>query len=202
MAQFIKRVFLKYVTGYKDERKYWDARWKLGITNEEWDDEFKEKMFALMKNLMSQNGCKNILEIGCGKAKLRELPGYTGADFSLESIKRSGLKEAIFADVTNHIPLPNKSFDAVFTRYVLLHILPEKIEKAVAEISRVTAKSVILYEPLYDPSKPQVQAQPHSFNHNLLQMFRKSFDGPIIFLIPEKGEIKVKVYSRDNAVEA
>jgi ubiquinone/menaquinone biosynthesis C-methylase UbiE len=118
----------------------------------------------------------------------------------LESIKRSGLKEAIFADVTNHIPLPDKSFDAAFTRYVLLHILPNKIENAAAEISRVTAKCIILYEPPYEPNKPQVQ--PHSFNHNLPQIFRKYFNGPIIFLEPDNAGIRIRDFSRNNAVKA
>ena len=196
MAEFIKRVFLKYITGYGDERKYWDTRWKLGLKNEEWDSNFKQKMTALMKNIMSQHRCKSFLEVGCGKANLRELPGYAGLDFSLESIKRSGLKKAIFADITNHIPLPDKSFDAVFTRYVLLHILPNKIENAAAEVSRVTAKCIILYEPPYEPNKPQVQ--PHSFNHNLPQIIRKYFNGPIIFLEPDNAEIRITVFNRNN----
>jgi SAM-dependent methyltransferase len=192
MAEFIKRVFLKYITGYGDERKYWDTRWKLALKNEEWDSDFKQKMTALLNRVMSQYRCKSILEVGCGKANLRELPGYVGLDFSLESIKRSGLKEAIFADVTNHIPLPDKSYDAAFTRYVLLHILPNKIENAVAEMSRVAAKCIILYEPPYEPNKPQVQ--PHSFNHNLPEIFRKHFDGPIVFLEPKNGEITVSEF--------
>jgi SAM-dependent methyltransferase len=189
MAEFIKRVFLKYVTRYNNERKYWDMRWKLALKNEDWTDDFK-KMIALLKRLMSERECRNILEIGCGKANLRELPGYVGLDFSLETIQRSGLKEAVFADVSNHIPLPDKSFDAVFMRYVLLHISPRKIERAASEISRMTRKCIILYEPSYEQGKAQVQ--PHSFNHNLPEIFQRYFEGSIIFLNPARDEIEIR----------
>jgi hypothetical protein len=189
LAEFIKRVFLKYVTRYNNERKYWDTRWKLGLKNEDWNDDFQKRMFTLMKRVITEHGCQNILEIGCGRANLRELPGYVGLDLSLEAIKRSGLKEAVFADVTNHVPLPDKSFDAVFMRYVLLHISPSKIERAASEISRVAKKCIILYEPPYEQGKAQVQ--PHSFNHNLPEIFQRYFDGTIVFLNPQGDEITI-----------
>lgn len=187
MSEFIKRVLLKYVTGYKNERKYWDTRWRFGLRNEEWSEDFQKKMITLLGKVLVQHGCHTFLDVGCGNAKLRDLPGYVGLDFSLESIKRSGLKEAVFADITNHIPLPDKSFDAAFTRTVLLHIPPSKIDRAVSEIIRVTKKCLILLEPQYEPNKPQEQT--HSFNHNLPEIIRRHFDGTTIFLNTDKGEI-------------
>ena len=180
LSQLIKRVFLKYVTGYKNEQRYWNSRWKLGLRDDEWTEESRQKMVKLLENLMAKNQCKTFLDVGCGKAALRGAPGYVGLDFSLESIKKSGLKEAVFADITNHIPLPDKSFDAAFTRTVLLHIPPDKIERAVSEICRVTKKCLILQEPRYDPSNPELHL--HCFNHNLPEMIGRHFKEETIFL--------------------
>jgi SAM-dependent methyltransferase len=180
LSQLIKRVFLKYVTGYRNEQKYWDSRWKLGLKDDEWTEDNRQKMIKLLENLMAKNQCKTFLDVGCGKAVLRDLPGYVGLDFSLESIKRSGLKEAVFADITNRIPLPDKSFDAVFTRTVLLHIPPDKIERAVSEVCRVTKKCLILHEPHYDPNGPELRF--HCFNHNLPEIVGRHFKGETIFL--------------------
>jgi SAM-dependent methyltransferase len=180
MAQLIKRILLKYAIGYKREQNYWDTRWKLGLSNDNWDERSRREMIALLADIMAKNGCHSFLDVGCGKAVLREVPGYVGVDFSIESIKRSGLKEAIFADITNHIPLPNKSFDAAFSRTVLLHIPPTKIDRAVSEISRVTKKCLILIEPKYVPGMAQEQIR--SFNHDYPTIVRRYFDERVIFL--------------------
>jgi len=179
LSQLAKRVFLKYVRGYRNAQMYWDSRWKLGLRDDEWTENNRQKMIKWLENLMAKNQCKTFLDVGCGKAALRDVPGYVGLDFSLESIKRSGLKEAVFADITNCIPLPDKSFDAAFTRTVLLHIPPNKIEKAVSEICRVTKKCLILLEPHYQPNNPELQI--HCFNHNLPEIVGRYFDGEVIF---------------------
>jgi SAM-dependent methyltransferase len=180
LVQFIKRVFLKYVTGYRDQQKYWNSRWKLGLRDDEWTEDAQRAMVKLLENLMAEHQCQTFLDIGCGNAGLRNVHGYVGLDFSLEGIKRSGLKEAVFADITNRIPLPDKAFDAAFTRTVLLHIPPDKIERAVSEICRVTKKCLILIEPRYQPNNPKQQI--HCFNHNLPELVGKYFDGDVIFL--------------------
>ena len=180
LSQLVKRVFLKYMRGYKDQQKYWNSRWKLGLRDDEWTEESRQKMINLLEDLIAKNQCKTFLDVGCGKAAFRDLSGYVGLDFSLESLKRSGLKEAVFADITNHIPLPDKSFDAVHTRTVLLHIPPDKIEKAVSEICRVAKKCLILQEPHYNPNGPEPQF--HCFNHNLPEIVSRYFKEEIIFL--------------------
>ena len=187
MAQLIKRIFLKYVIGYKREQNYWNARWRLGLKNDVWDEGRRQEMIILLNAIMAKHECQSFLDVGCGKAALREVRGYVGLDFSIESIKRSGLKEAIFADVTNHIPLPSKSFDAAFTRTVLLHIPPSKIDKAVSEISRVTKKCLILLEPKYVSGL--VQEQIHSFNHDYSKIVRRYFHEKVIFLSLGENDI-------------
>jgi SAM-dependent methyltransferase len=189
MKDFLKRVFLKFITGYKDPQKYWNRRWELGLKSEEWSAEMLKRYIEMLSEIMCEYKCNNILEIGCGRAQLRGLPGYLGMDFSVKALQRSGLTEFIFADVTNHIPLSDEAFDAVLVRYVLLHVLPEHIEKAASEISRVAKKIVILCEPPY--KRGETQSSIHSFNHNLLEIFRRHFVGRLIFIdeTTEPGKI-------------
>ena len=192
MKDFLKRVFLKFITGYRNPQKYWNRRWELGLKAEEWSGEMLRSYMKMLSDIMREYGCKSILEIGCGRAQLRGLSGYLGMDFSMKALRRSGLNEFIFADVTNHIPLPDGTFDAVFVRYVLLHVLPEQIEKAVSEISRVAKKIVILCEPPYKVGEAQTSI--HSFNHNLREIFQRHFAGRLVFIdeTTELGKISWK----------
>jgi hypothetical protein len=129
---------------------------------------------------MNEYGCDNIIDIGCGRAYCRELPGYLGIDFSFEGLKKSELPEFLFADMTRRIPLPDKTFDAAFVSAVLIHIPSEKIEKAVSEISRVVKKVIILNEPLYGMG--DLNRKSHVFSHNLVELFSKHFSGDLVFV--------------------
>ncbi len=170
----IKELWLKYVIGYGEPQKYWNSRWKAKLPAKISTQQVLGKEFENIRNIMEKHSCQNVLEIGCGKAILRNLPGYLGLDFSLEALKKSELTSFIYADITKQIPLPDKSQDAVLSRYVLLHIPCSEIESAVKEISRVAKNAIILREP-YGTNKEQVQ--PHCFVHNLPELFKKYFDG-------------------------
>lgn len=193
---FLKRFFLKYIVGYTNPQKYWDMRWKLGLKAEERTEHSTKVQLQEITNVMRQHGCSNILEVGCGKTGLHELPGYLGLDFSLESLRKSGLKQFIYADITEKIPLPDKSQDAVLSRFVLLHIPFDKIDVAVREISRVAKKCVILYEPW---SLKVKHSQPHCFSHNLPVLFKKYSDNKkILFLMKKKRRTKQNEITRQN----
>lgn len=176
---FLSRFFLKYIVGYSNPQRYWNKRWGLALKTEHWTKQSKEKERQIITNVLKRCRCANILEVGCGEATLRELPGYLGLDFSLEALRKSGLQNFICADVTEKIPLPDKSQDAVLSRFVLLHIPFDKIDAAIREISRVAKKCVILREPW---SLEPKHSQPHSFSHNLPELFKKYFDGTVVFL--------------------
>jgi SAM-dependent methyltransferase len=177
-----KRVFLKYIKGYGNEQNYWDSRWNLGLQAEVRSGEKLKSTMATIEKIMLENKCTSFLDVGCGQAELRKLHGYVGLDFSFEGLKKSGLKEAIYADITNNIPLPDKSFDVVFTSVVLLHIPPNKIDRAVSNLCRVAKKCLVLMEPKYNPVPLNVKVQPHCFNHNLPKLINKYFDGQVFFL--------------------
>jgi len=165
-------------------------RYKLRLDPVKQEEERVNLIKKELLDIMTQYDCQNILEIGCGRAYLRELPGYTGLDFSLETLKTSGLQGFIFADITNHIPIPGKVYDAVLTSAILMHIPPDKIEKACSEISRVTKKIIILNEALYEEGN--IPTQIHCFNHNFLELFSKYFSGYLLFMASKPDKIEWK----------
>jgi len=138
MMAWFRKVMLRRVVGYGNEQRYWEWRYAHGRI--ERNPNYRTEMEDKVRKVMLEKGCKNILEIGCGQEALSGLPGYCGLDFS------RNIPADIHADITKRIPLPDKTFDCVFSSGVLMHIPPENIEKAVAEMSRV-GKLVILDEP-------------------------------------------------------
>ncbi len=173
----IKRLWLKYVVGYDDAQKYWNRRWKFDLNAEQVTGQRGGQLFYTIESLMQKYDCGNILEVGCGRAVLRKLPNYLGLDFSFEALKQSGLERFIYADITEKVPLPTDSQDAVLSRFVLLHIPYSKIGMAVAEICRVASKLIILEEP---HGKPKHE-QPHCWRHDLPRLF-SNFEGKTVFL--------------------
>lgn len=175
---FFKRAILKLV-GYKNPEAYWNTRWTLGLDAEKWTQETFQHEFTQITQLMEQYTCHNILEVGCGKAHLRCLKGYIGLDYSLQALKKSEVNTFICADISDReLPIPDQSFDAVMTRFVLLHIPFEKIELAVNNICRIARKLIILKEP---SSAIPIQTHFHCFSYDLQRLFEK-FNGKVVFL--------------------
>lgn len=160
----MSNLFLKYIIGYGNPKRYWNQRWKL------------EKPSLGMKKLeleifrfMEETWCRNVLDVGCGVGVLRHLPGYLGLDFSLEILKQSGMKYFVYADFAKVIPFPSNSFDCVVAANVLIHVPPDLIENAVAEIARVASKSIFVVHP--DNFPMFVQKQPHCFDYDIKKLF-------------------------------
>ena len=183
----LKRIYLKFAVNYRDPQQHWNQRYRLNLKSD-LQQELAEserheiaKFDVRIKEVMQAYGCNNILEVGCGRGKHRNLNGWTGLDFSSVALKQSGLTEYIVADFTRHIPLPDKSFDCVMCQSVLLHVPPEKIRYAVFEMQRVASKLIILAEP-----QGKGDAKKYSFNHDLKELF-KGFMGKTVYL-NELGE--------------
>lgn len=173
-SRMLKKVYLKSVVGYKDPKRYWNKRWKIRFDEKD-DGEYYQKLFERVARILDDNECRNVIEIGCGQAKLRELPGYLGVDFSLEALKQNNLESFLYADITKGIPLPDKCFDAAMTMTVLMHIPENHIKKATSEINRVTKKCIILMESRLPPK------QPHCFLHDYKKLF-SDFPGKLVFM--------------------
>lgn len=176
MLNQLRHLWLKYLVGYTNQQNYWNGRWKF---ERSWTPQMKKDHYQEILDVMTKLKCTNILEVGCGEAELKRLPGYLGLDFSLGALKRSGLEQFIYADITRTIPLPDKSMDSVLSMAVLMHIPFEKVERATKEISRVAKKCVILKE--HWGPRPD-HTQPHSYTHNLPALFEEYFDGDLILL--------------------
>jgi SAM-dependent methyltransferase len=90
----------------------------------------------------------NVLEVGCGSGLLQDLAdGYVGMDLSL-SANRFLHKPFIQASAT-HIPFADNSFDAVWSIWVLEHVINP--EQALREIRRVVKDGgYILLRPAWE----------------------------------------------------
>ncbi len=126
------------------------------------DDEpyyrYKRKNFLKMLRSVDFNG-KSVLEIGCGpggnliEVIVQKPASLAGADISQQMVelarknvpRESGI-EIIKINGTS-LPFDDRSFDIVFTATVLQHNTDEEmLKKIMAEISRVSAGEVYLFE--------------------------------------------------------
>ena len=186
----LKRLYLKLV-GYGDQRRYWDTRWGIDLNrslDRSIDKATFDHAFKITSEIMKKLDCNNILEIGCGKAEFRTLPNYTPLDFSKKVLNKYGLEGFVYADITNRIPLPDKTFDCAMTRYVLMHIPTDKIENAVKEISRVTKRAFITTETCNSP----LPLKSHCFNHDLKALFQKHFSGKLVSIDEKTWAVTVE----------
>jgi len=131
----------------KNTRFYWNTRWFLNLKPDRYSAAARAEVVSVVKKLLRKHDCENVIEIGCGAhVPLRGIRSATHLDYSLVALKRSKLDSFICADVTNRIPVPDKTFDAAFSSGCLIHIPDESLPAACAEIERVTKKLVILNE--------------------------------------------------------
>ena len=177
-----KRVYLKYFVGYKDAQHYWDSRYGLKLKSDIYQElQAIDEIATFESNIiaaLAAHGCTSVLEIGCGRGKHRDIPGWVGLDFSINVLKQSGLKEFVYADFTYRIPLPDKSFDCVMCQSVLLHVPPSKIEFVAAEMCRVAKRLVIISEP-----RIPGDSKNFSFAHNFEKIFNNTpFTGKVEYI--------------------
>ena len=165
---WIRKVILRRVIGYRNERRYWE--WRYAHGHIERNPNYRSEMEEKVRKVMVDRGCKNVLEIGCGQVALKGLPNHTGLDFS------RNIDCDIHADITKRIPLPDKCFDAVLSSKILMHIPSEKIERACTEISRV-GKLVILNEPRV--KTPEFNC----YDHDYKRLFK---DTPMVVVTEER----------------
>lgn len=182
MRQRLKGVLLTLVTRFGgDSRRYWNLRWRLGYDVEKGLDIYRKPWEKQIQNLMQELDCKSILDVGCGKAWLRDLPSYLGVDISTEVFQQNKLDGGLVADATQHLPLPSKSFDAVVSCCFLMHQSPEKVLVATSEMKRVTKRLVVLKELTKSELEGNARLKPHCFLHDYQKLF-KDFEGKLVML--------------------
>jgi ubiquinone/menaquinone biosynthesis C-methylase UbiE len=122
---------------------------------------------------------KTIADIGCGNGVITNILGekyeVTGIDRSeipLESVKTKKL-----AASADGIPLPDNSFDLVFSSELLEHLPDEVLKGAVAEMKRLSKKYVFITVPNDEnPDKLSIQCPSCKYVYNSpnhLRSFRK-----------------------------
>ena len=110
----------------------------------------------LAKQFIKDNNCKSILDCGCGIGI--DYPDYTemglkyqGVDITpkfVEAAQRRGVP-AQQASILE-LPFEDNSFDVVYCKDVLMHLLFEDWMKALTEMARVARKYVITIEPAWN----------------------------------------------------
>lgn len=174
ILQRIKGLILNLFTDYEsDSESYWNLRWRLRHDDVRGLEQYRNRWKTEITQLMKEHGCENVLEVGCGMAWLRSLPGYLGSDYSREVFRQNGLKRFLVADATVSLPLPSKSFDALVSCFFLMHQSPEKAKVASNEMMRVAKRLIVLKE-----STENVVLKRHCFKHNYEELFG-NFDGAL-----------------------
>ncbi len=179
LRQRLKGVILTLVTRHgSNSKRYWNLRWRMGYDVEKGLQAYRERWKNQIAQLMQEHKCESILDVGCGKAWLRHLPGYLGSDISLEVFRKNGLNSFLVADATQKLPLPSKSFDALVSCCFLMHQTPAKVLVASNEMMRVAKRLIVLKELTEDTPIP---LKYHCFKHDYEQLF-KDFDGKLVML--------------------
>ena len=153
-------LLLKYLGGYRNPRRYWNTRWRLGY------DPAIFRFYNNINKLMKQYSCQSLIDVGCGLSKgSGVIKDYTGLDFSKNVLEKNP-RNTIQADITEPL-LVHENWDCVCTRAVLLHIPPEKIEVAVYNIKQMAEKAIFLANEYQVVEKDKF----HCYKHDLRELF-------------------------------
>ena len=113
--------------------KFWDDNWTLSAGKRP-PSKFTAEFCGRIQSLLDKHMCESVLEVGCGEAYAgKYLKGYTGLDFSEVVIDKSE-SPILHFDITKTVDLPDKSFDCVYSKMVLLHIKPDGIDLSLIHI--------------------------------------------------------------------
>ena len=101
-------------------------------------------------SILSDDGCRRILEVGIGTGRIAvplQQRGFeiVGVDFSkgmLMKARKKGIEDLVMGDA-NHLPFEDKLFDAVVLAHVL-HLL-EKPGETFEKLARVAKKEIVVF---------------------------------------------------------
>ena len=170
----------------------------------------QDKMNPLLISSLEEIKPSSLLEIGCGFGRNLKLIAenfpkckLSGTDISAGMIDNArkflGEKAALKVMKANALEFPEKSFDAVLSSVVLVHVPKRDIKKTLSEIARVAKKRIILLEPdigrvtLAD----QMIKSKHITLHNYEELFSEIPDFKLVSKTPTEHE-KVSRYVFDR----
>lgn len=174
-----------------DWDKFYKEQW--GVTRTELNEFF-------LSNLDKQS---LILELGCNRGnqlKILKNQGFInlwGLEINKKAIKiaRQDTDLTIIEASAFDTPFKDNFFDLVFTSGVLIHIFPEKINKIIDEIYRISKKYIWCFE-YYSEKCEEIEYRGNKnklWKNNFLKLFLERY--PDLKIIKEK---KIKYLSSNN----
>jgi len=144
----------------EERRRFWDRFADIVVDDLASEDrpEYRARRRKMLDDLLDRRLRGNsILEVGCGPGgNLAAIEAFdpkviAGCDCSREMLARATNRThaKLVQSEETVLPFPDRRFDLVFTVTVIQHI-PEDADAAtlVAEMARVTSRTVLLYEDL------------------------------------------------------
>ena len=164
-------------------------------------DPWQKRIFPQQRWLLEQikaHEPRSILEAGCGFGRNLNFlikqgikpEILTGADISAKLLSQSNLPKGIKlirADVRN-LPFNDRSFDLVFTHGLLMHVNPRNLNRAMAELIRISKKYLIIIEEV----RPRTQQLNYfTWAHDYDKIIKSL---PLKVMIKKKGKYSLVWY--------
>lgn len=138
----------------------------------------------------------SVLEVGCGfgrnlKFLLEQGIGpeiLTGVDISAQLLEQADLPVRLVRANVLNLPFTDRQFDLVFTHGLLMHLAPRQLPRALAELTRVSRKYLILIEEIR--TRPQ-QLNYFTFAHDYDKILAKL---PLKVMVKKKGRYWLSWY--------
>jgi len=143
---------------------------------------------------------KTIVDIGCGNGLITNV---LGTQYKVTAVDRSknALQfvetEKVLASADN-IPLPDASFDLVFSSEMLEHLEDEVFKKSVAEMKRLTKKYIFITVPNDEnPDKLSIKCPSCQFIYNSPNHLRSFKSQDFTKLFPEFNIINTLTFGKN-----
>jgi len=162
--------------------------WATDFGNEYLDRNEGEKLVAsnialFSKILRSAPTVKSVAELGCNIGlnlmalnrinKEFDLQGYEINELAAKAASNQKIAEIANTTITEPLPT-NKKFDLTFTKLVLIHINPEKLEAVYENLYALSNRYIMVCE-YYNPSPVVVEYRGHQN-----RLFKRDFAGELI----------------------
>jgi len=196
------------VTAY-NPREYWLTRGKVYKAQFKYDPEKQLQEQVLVGYLKSMPPFQTVLEIGCGFGRISNLvllnfpaiQEHVATDMSPDQLETA--KGFVKSDKVRFIESdiqslqPDKKYDLVIAVSVLLHILPDEIDQAIAKMVSFSNKHVVNVD-YYEEDKAR-QVAPHNFMHPYEAIYKSL---PSVESVKRIPIIKKKMFSTLDAKQS
>lgn len=165
--------------------------------------DLEEKIQRILK--MIPTDVNTMLDVGCGNGAITNVLAknidVTAVDRSKEALKYVNSKKIEAS--ADAIPLPDKSYDLVFSSELLEHLEDKTLEGTVQEINRLAKKYLLISVPNDEnPDKLPIRCPKCNFDYNRPNHLRSFNQKKLAALFPEfvimeeiKAGKKVRYYS-------